>query len=101
MDKKAATGLMAMLNGEIIGPEQFLVSEIKVIDLYMATDDTGSKRSSHMGQPSSIFLHFTLGTHLLKPISHPALVAAEEAGKMNYSMKKNFQFCHRGILCQG
>ncbi len=49
------------LNGAPAETRYFMVSDIKVIDPYMATDDTGDKRIDVYGALQHFFLHFTLG----------------------------------------
>ncbi|MCZ7553449.1 MAG: hypothetical protein M5U05_12825 [Anaerolineales bacterium] len=50
-----------MLNGVTVETRRYLVTDIKVINPFMATDDTGETRITVYGTAQPFFVHFTLG----------------------------------------
>jgi len=50
-----------LLNGNTVETRNYLVSDIKIINPYMATDDTGETRVTVYGTEQLFYVHFTLG----------------------------------------
>lgn len=49
------------LNGQVASTRNFLVTDVKVINPFMATDDTGNQKVEVYGSKQAFYLHLTLG----------------------------------------